>query len=130
MRGPAASGLRFGLGTATSTVTSLEGTDEDGVLEDAVRRTLGRTRWARRTVVLVPAALMLCLGLLGLDRRSMWRDDAASLVAARRTLPELKAMLHHVESMHALYDTLLHDWLQLAPGAASAGRSRRRLLSS
>lgn len=68
----------------------------------------------------LPAVLMLCLGLVGLDRHSVWRDEAASLVAARRSLPDLWSMLGHVETVHALYYTLLHGWLLLGGGEAWA----------
>lgn len=78
----------------------------------AARRPLYRAR----AVLWVPAVLVLALGFLGLDRGSVWRDEAASLVAADRTLPELWAMLTHVESVHAVYYTFLHGWMQLGDG--------------
>ena len=54
---------------------------------------LRRSPWGRRAAVLVPAVLMLCLGLVGLDRHSVWRDEAASLVAG--VLPDkVKALLN------------------------------------
>jgi mannosyltransferase len=59
---------------------------------------------------------MLGLGLLGLDRHSVWRDEAASLVAAQRSLPELWRMLGQIETVHAVYYTILHAWLQLGDG--------------
>ncbi|MGI3781849.1 MAG: glycosyltransferase family 39 protein, partial [Janthinobacterium lividum] len=79
-----------------------------------------RPAWVDGAVLSLPAALMLCLGLLGLDRHSVWRDEAASLVAARRSLPELWSMLTHVETVHAVYYTLLHGWLLLGSGEAWA----------
>lgn len=63
---------------------------------------------------------MLGLGLVGLDRHSVWRDEAASLVGARRTLPELWTMFGNLETVHALYYTMLHGWLQLGSGEAWA----------
>jgi mannosyltransferase len=90
------------------------GTSEDQQLRTSRRATHpGRVLW-------LPAALMLCLGLIGLDRHSVWRDEAASLVAARRSLPELWLMLRHLETVHAVYYTLLHGWLQLGTGEAWA----------
>ena len=73
-------------------------------------------RGLARTVLWIPVVVVLGLGFLGLDRRSVWRDEAASLVAADRSLPELWAMLTHVESVHAVYYTFLHGWLQLGGG--------------
>jgi len=77
---------------------------------------LRRSPRVRRASVLVPAVLMLCLGLVGLDRHSVWRDEAASLVAARRSLPELWTMLGNVDTVHGVYYALLHAWLQLGTG--------------
>ena len=71
----------------------------------------------QRLAVLAPAVLMLVVGFVGLDRHSMWRDEAASLVAARRTSGELVTLLAHADTVHALYYTLLHGWLSLLPGS-------------
>ena len=60
--------------------------------------------------------LVLVLGFIGLDRHSVWRDEAASLVAVDRSLPQLWTMLAHVESVHAVYYTFLHVWLQPGGG--------------
>ncbi|RYZ26082.1 MAG: hypothetical protein EOP01_09480, partial [Propionibacteriaceae bacterium] len=69
-----------------------------------------------RLVLWLPAALVLVLGFIGLDRHSVWRDEAASLVAVDRSLPQLWTMLAHVESVHAVYYTFLHVWLQPGGG--------------
>ncbi|MBB3326829.1 glycosyltransferase family 39 protein [Microlunatus antarcticus] len=87
-----------------------------GVTSSEVGPRLRRPRWASRSAWAVPAVLMLCLGLVGLDRHSVWRDEAATLVAVRRTLPELFSMLTQLETVHALYYTLLHGWFQLGSG--------------
>ncbi len=88
--------------------------------EDPPVRHERRPSWTGSALVWLPGVLMLLLGLLGLDRHSVWRDEAASLVAARRSLPELWLMLTHLEIVHALYYTLLHGWLQLGSGEAWA----------
>jgi mannosyltransferase len=75
-----------------------------------------RVRRRHRAVLWLPALLVLGLGFLGLDRHSVWRDEAASLVAVDRSLLELWAMLAQVESVHAVYYTFLHVWLQLGDG--------------
>lgn len=107
------------MATATLRVASPEEITSLRALDDHRSRAVGDA-WSRRTAWLLPAALMLCLGLVGLDRHSVWRDEAASLVAVRRTLPELWTMLGHLETVHALYYTLLHGWLQLGSGEAWA----------
>ncbi|SEQ45431.1 mannosyltransferase [Microlunatus flavus] len=71
-------------------------------------------------MLLLPVGAMLVVGLVGLDRRSMWRDEAASLVAADRSLAELWAMLAQLETVHALYYTFLHAWMQLGSGVVWA----------
>jgi mannosyltransferase len=92
----------------------------DGPLARPSRHAPPRRTRAARLALLVPAVLMLCVGLVGLDRGSMWRDEAASLVASQRSLPELWAMLGRVETVHAVYYTLLHAWLQLGTGVVWA----------
>ena len=100
------------MAAVTSGVTSTEVGTRAADLQpsDATARSEGRA------VLWVPVLAVLALGFLGLDRRSVWRDEAASLVAARRSLPELWAMLAHVESVHAVYYTFLHGWLWFGGG--------------
>ncbi|HEY0240493.1 MAG TPA: glycosyltransferase family 39 protein [Friedmanniella sp.] len=100
----------------TFRVTSPEEVDDLHALEVPWAADRRRRSWADRAVFLLPAALMLGVGVVGLDRHSVWRDEAASLVAARRTLPQLWAMLGHVDTVHAFYYTLLHGWLRLGGG--------------
>lgn len=107
MRGGSASGYRSQVATATLRLASPQELDAERSREPAaVRRP-----WRLRAAALVPAVLMLCVGLVGLDRHSVWRDEAASLVAARRSAAELWTMLGHVETVHALYYGFLHVWL-------------------
>ena len=113
------SGYGSRMATATFGVTSPSEVDDRRALEDR-ERALRRRSWARRAALVLPPAAMLGLGLLGLDRHSVWRDEAASLIAAQRSLPELSALLGQLETVHALYYTLLHGWLQLGSGEAWA----------
>ncbi|KUJ65184.1 hypothetical protein ACZ90_50210 [Streptomyces albus subsp. albus] len=64
----------------------------------------------------MPAAVMLCLGLWGLDRGAIWRDESATSAAARRTLPQLRHLLGTVDAVHGLYYLLMHPVLALHPG--------------
>lgn len=113
---------RYGSPVSTSTlaVASAQKVDDFRHHEDHQGVARPADDRAGALVVVVPAALMLCLGLLGLDRHSVWRDEAASLVAARRSLPELWTMVGHVDIVHALYYALLHVWLQVGSGEAWA----------
>ncbi|MFF4649300.1 glycosyltransferase family 39 protein [Streptomyces sp. NPDC001380] len=60
---------------------------------------------------LAAAAVMLAVGLWGLDRGSMWRDEEATFDAAHRTVPQLLAMVRHVDAVHAAYYLLMHVWM-------------------
>lgn len=66
--------------------------------------------------VLLPVLVMLALGLWGLDRGGMWRDEAATFQVARRTVPQIWHLLHHVDAVHGLYYLFMHAVLAVAPG--------------
>ncbi|MYW64715.1 hypothetical protein GTY65_11640 [Streptomyces sp. SID8379] len=71
---------------------------------------------ARVLAVVVPGAVALALGLWGLDRGTMWRDEAATFIAASRSLPQLWHLLGTVDAVHGLYYVLMHFLLPLHPG--------------
>ncbi|MFH8340248.1 glycosyltransferase family 39 protein [Streptomyces sp. AM6-12] len=56
----------------------------------------------------VPAAVMLTLGLWGLDRGGIWRDEAVTFQVARRTVPQIWRLVHGVDAVHGLYYVLMH----------------------
>ncbi|MGW7658400.1 hypothetical protein ACWGJ7_42110, partial [Streptomyces tendae] len=58
---------------------------------------------------------MLGLGLWGLDRGAMWRDESATYQMARRTLPQIRDALGTVDAVHGLYYLLMHPVLALRP---------------
>ncbi|MGW3459166.1 glycosyltransferase family 39 protein [Streptomyces olivaceoviridis] len=64
----------------------------------------------------VPALVMLALGLWGLDRGGMWRDEAVSFQVGRRTVPRIWLLLHDVDAVHGLYYLLLRPVLAVHPG--------------
>jgi mannosyltransferase len=64
----------------------------------------------------VPALVMLALGLWGLDRGGMWRDEAVTFQVARRTVPQIWRLLHGVDAVHGLYYLLVHAVLPVHPG--------------
>jgi hypothetical protein len=66
--------------------------------------------------VVVPALVMLALGLWRLDRGGMWRDEAVSFQVGRRTVPQIWLLLHEVDAVHGLYYLLLHAVLGVHPG--------------
>ncbi|MGW1073201.1 glycosyltransferase family 39 protein [Streptomyces sp. NPDC002537] len=65
-------------------------------------------RAVRRIAVFLPAALMLGIGLWGLDRGTMWRDESATFQVARRSLPEMWRLLGSIDAVHGLYYLLMH----------------------
>ncbi|MET9417119.1 glycosyltransferase family 39 protein [Streptomyces klenkii] len=77
----------------------------------------GRARPTRGAVlaVAVPAAVMLALGLWGLDRGTMWRDESATFQVARRSLPEMWHVLGTIDAVHGLYYLLMHAVLAVRP---------------
>ncbi|WP_063997269.1 glycosyltransferase family 39 protein [Streptomyces phaeochromogenes] len=66
--------------------------------------------------VLVPVLVMFGIGLWGIDRGGMWRDEAVTFQVARRSLPQIWQLLHSVDAVHGLYYLLMHPVLALYPG--------------
>ncbi|MEU9883386.1 glycosyltransferase family 39 protein [Streptomyces phaeochromogenes] len=66
--------------------------------------------------VLVPVLVMFGIGLWGIDRGGMWRDEAVTFQVARRSLPQIWQLLHSVDAVHGLYYLLMHPVLALHPG--------------
>ncbi|MFD1659424.1 hypothetical protein ACFSL4_14710, partial [Streptomyces caeni] len=73
-------------------------------------------RRRERAAVLVPVVVMFALGLWGLDRGGMWRDEAATYQVARRSVPQIWHLLHTVDAVHGLYYLLMHMVLAVRPG--------------
>ncbi len=63
-----------------------------------------------------PGAVMLAVGLWGLHRGGMWRDEAVTYQVARRTVPQIWRLLHGVDAVHGLYYLLMHVVLAADPG--------------
>lgn len=70
----------------------------------------------RVVAVVLPMVVMLALGLWRLDRGGMWRDEAATYQVARRSVPQIWHLLHHVDAVHGLYYLFMHLVLFPAPG--------------
>ncbi|MER7399383.1 glycosyltransferase family 39 protein [Streptomyces sp. NPDC000151] len=77
-----------------------------------VRRAGPADRWPAPRAALVaavPALLALALGCWGITREhSMWRDEAATWQAARRSLPEIWHLVGQVDVVHGVYYALMH----------------------
>jgi mannosyltransferase len=57
--------------------------------------------------LLLPAAAAMAVMLWGIATPSFWRDEAASLSAADRSVPQLLRMLGHIDAVHGFYYLLL-----------------------
>jgi mannosyltransferase len=67
----------------------------------------------RRIEIPILAVLAALLVVVGSSTPSIWYDEAATIVSATRTWPELWAMLHTVDAVHGLYYALMHLWFDL-----------------
>jgi mannosyltransferase len=74
-------------------------------------------RYRRALDPTIIAVLTMVIAFLGIDRPSIWYDEAATLSAASRPLPELWAMVHNIDAVHGLYYLLMHCWLAILPTA-------------
>jgi mannosyltransferase len=58
-------------------------------------------------VLIAPPAVTLVMMLWGIDGPSYWRDEADTISAVSRSLPQLIRLLGHVDAVHGLYYLLL-----------------------
>ncbi|MEN3535525.1 glycosyltransferase family 39 protein [Microbispora sp. ZYX-F-249] len=84
----------------------------------------GRPGWRDRPLVVtvVPALVALAAGLWDLGGPPPWRDEAATVSAAGRTLPQLAHLLQSVDAVHGLYYALAHVVADLSGTAEVALR--------
>lgn len=68
-------------------------------------------RWDALAVAVFAAALSSA----GAARPSFWFDEAATISAATRSVPELWRMLGNIDVVHGLYYLLMHAWLTVVP---------------
>ncbi|WP_123678037.1 glycosyltransferase family 39 protein [Couchioplanes caeruleus] len=62
----------------------------------------------------VPAVLMLGLGLVGAGRPTLSWDEASTADIARRSPEQIWDLLHHVDAVFGPYYFLVHAWTRLA----------------
>ncbi|TWE11322.1 glycosyltransferase family 39 protein [Rudaeicoccus suwonensis] len=56
------------------------------------------------------AGIAICIGLIASWVPGYWYDESASISAARRPLPALIGMLHHLDLVHSQFYFFLHFW--------------------
>jgi mannosyltransferase len=107
-------------GSETSAPPGAEG-PAPSVTEASTPSTGGRraTAAARYLPVGLAAAVMLVMGLWGLERHSaMGNDEVATRWAALLPLHELFHLLNNVDAVHGLYYLLMHAWMAVGTSPA------------
>jgi mannosyltransferase len=81
-----------------------------GVRPGPLRRPAGRL-----TDPLCVGLLAVVVGAIAVGRPSFWGDEAATISASTRSLPDLARLVSSVDAVHATYYLLMHGWFQLVP---------------
>ena len=76
------------------------------------------TRLSDVHLALLCAALAWVLSAAGSWNASLWTDEAATISAARRSLPELWAMVQNIDAVHGLYYLSMDFWVGLTGESA------------
>ncbi|WP_166904918.1 glycosyltransferase family 39 protein [Mycobacterium sp. DL440] len=79
--------------------------------EGADRRVVRGTRFDSLAV----AAFAVVLCAAGAARPSLWFDEAATISAATRTVPQLWDLIGHIDAVHGLYYLGMHGWFTIFP---------------
>ena len=91
--------------------------------DGAVRTGRGVATRTIRHPAVVCGALGAGLGLAWGGQPSYWFDEAATLSAARRSVPQLWALLRSTDAVHGLYYLGMHGWLALVGTSEAATRA-------
>jgi len=84
------------------------------VAEPEVSARTRRSLPVRLDPVLV-AVCAIAISAAGAARPSFWYDEAATVSAATRSLPELFSLLGHVDAVHSLYYLVMEAWFAVFP---------------
>ena len=68
------------------------------------------------------AVLAVVLSAAGAARPSLWFDEAATISAGTRSVPELWRMLGHIDAVHGLYYLVMRGWFALVPATEFMSR--------
>jgi mannosyltransferase len=71
--------------------------------------------FAPRLDPVVVAVLAVAVSAAGAGRPSLWQDEAATIAASTRTLPELWELLSNRDAVHGLYYLIMHGWFAVFP---------------
>lgn len=61
--------------------------------------------------------LTMVISIAGSPRPSLWFDEAATISASTRTVPELWRMLGNIDAVHGLYYLIMHWWFAVFPAS-------------
>ncbi|MGV0814818.1 hypothetical protein ABQF34_22875 [Mycolicibacterium boenickei] len=79
--------------------------------EGADRRVVRDTRFDALAV----AVFAVVLSAAGAARPSLWFDEAATISAATRSVPQLWDLIGHIDAVHGLYYLGMHGWFTVFP---------------
>jgi mannosyltransferase len=79
-------------------------------------------RLATWAALLIPGILLLLVDGYDLGRVSLWRDEAYTVDAAHRSLPQIFAMLQHTDAVNSTYYMVMHVDIALLGTSAAALR--------
>src|SRR4051812_33763086 len=77
-----------------------------------VRSPRSRIRWTTGRLALLLGVASAAVSWVGSWNPSLWGDEAASVMSAQRTLPNLLAMLGRIDAVHGTYYAFLHVWVR------------------
>ena len=101
--------LTYGQGYETTGVSITFRTERPtGVVERSVDS-------ARQFDAVAVAILAVVVSAAGAARPSLWFDEAATISASTRTVPELWRMLGNIDAVHGLYYLIMHGWFAIFP---------------
>src|SRR5690349_9910293 len=64
---------------------------------------------------LIVAVFAVAVSAAGAARPSFWFDEAATISASTRSLPDLWQLLHNIDAVHGLYYLVMHGWFAVFP---------------
>jgi mannosyltransferase len=70
---------------------------------------------ARQLDAVAVAVLAVAVSAAGAARPSLWFDEAATISASTRTVPELWRMVGNIDAVHGLYYLIMHGWFTVFP---------------
>lgn len=74
----------------------------------AVARRIAPAEWCIAVTLL---AVTFAINVQLIDSAPLWRDEASTITAARRSIPQLFALVQNIDAVHGLYYLLMHHWI-------------------